>query len=306
MYEFLNALDIEYTINTLLSTISTFKTGGEADVLAFPDTQDKLISIIREAKYRKIPYAVVGNTSNSIFDDKGYRGIIVSTKKLNTILFEEKCDGKYEVICECGAMMPSVSKKAAQRSLGGFEFACGIPGTVGGGVFMNAGAHGSAISDVLISSKAYDTSEDRIVDFCADEHNFGYRESIYMSNPSLVCLEAKLELHFENSDDINAKIRENTDKRRRTQPLSLPSAGSFFKRPDGYFAARLIDECGLKGVKVGGAAVSDLHAGFIVNIGDATTNDIFKLAEYVRDVVFARTGVIMEREVRYIRSDKSN
>jgi UDP-N-acetylmuramate dehydrogenase len=197
-------------------------------------------------------------------------------------------------------MLPVLSERAAKHSLSGFEFACGIPGTLGGAVFMNAGAHGGAISDVLVSSRAYDVNTHSIVTLDRDEHEFAYRHSTYMENQNLICLSVSFALTPDNEERIRAKMQENMKKRRDTQPLDHPSAGSFFKRPEGHFAAKLIDDCGLKGLRVGGACVSEKHAGFIVNLGGATASDILTLSDMVSAKVKADTGVTLEREVIFV------
>lgn len=292
----LSEAKIEARENEMLSRYSTFKIGGAADIIALPDTAEKLTFAVKAAKDMGVPYEVVGNGSNILFSDNGYRGMIVVTRNIKEISFYE--DGR--AFCGCGTMLPTLSSAASDRALSGFEFACGIPGSVGGAVFMNAGAHGTEISDCLRSSIAYDTETDSIITLCADEHLFSYRHSVYADNRALVCLGAEFALSLSNKEEISAKMRENTEKRRSSQPLSNPSAGSFFKRPAGYFAAKLIDDCGLKGYRVGNAAVSEKHAGFIVNLGGATASDVLCLAEYVCDRVYAEFGVNLEREVRYI------
>lgn len=287
---------VELRENEFLSRYSTFRIGGPADLVALPDSAEKLILAINTARAEGVPYRVVGNASNILFSDDGYRGIIVVTKNIKEISFAE--GGK--VVCGCGTMLPSVSVAACERSLSGFEFACGIPGSIGGAVFMNAGAHGGQISDCLISSVAYDTEKDKVITLNADEHCFSYRHSVYEDNKSLICLGAEFELSLSDKEKISELMRANTEKRKSSQPLSQPSAGSFFKRSEGYFAAKLIDDCGLKGYRVGNAAVSEKHAGFVVNLGGATAKEVLCLAEYVAERVYAEFGVKLEREVRYI------
>lgn len=290
---------VDFKRGVRLSNISSFRIGGEADYMLFPDTAEKLVRSLRAIKTCGIPFAVVGNTSNVLFSDDGFGGAVITTKKISDIRF----DGK-RVFCGGGAMLPVISRRAAENSLSGLEFACGIPATLGGAVFMNAGAHGNELSDILKKSTVYDIEKDKIVELSADELGFSYRHSILADNPNLVCLDATLELSRGDTDEIKAKMKEFSDKRRSSQPLDKPSAGSFFKRPEGYFAAKLIDDCGLKGYSVGGAAVSDKHAGFIVNLGGATCADVLTLAEYVSRRVFDETGIKLEREVRLIPSPK--
>ena len=187
---------------------------------------------------------------------------------------------------------------AANASLSGLEFARGIPASVGGAVFMNAGAYGGQMSDIVAYTTALDTESGEIIQLT--EHSFSYRESIYMKNPALVCLGAELRLRSGDSREINEKMREYTAKRREKQPLEFPSAGSYFKRPEGYFAGKLIEDCGLKGLCVGGAAVSEKHAGFLINLGSATAADVLELEKRVIDTVYEKFGVTLEREVRVI------
>lgn len=286
---------IEYRKDVQLSTVSSFRVGGVADAVAYPDTEEKLIETIELAKKLGVPYRVLGNTSNILFSDNGFRGVIILTKKISYIDFDMNA-----VKCGCGAMLPVLSERAAKAACSGFEFACGIPGTVGGAVFMNAGAHGGAISDVIVSSRAYDVNTHSVVELYRDAHEFAYRHSTYMKNQNLICLSASFALAPDSEESTRSKMQENMKKRRDTQPLDYPSAGSFFKRPDGYFAAKLIDDCGLKGLRVGGACVSPKHAGFIVNIGGATAQDILTLSDIVASKVKEMTGVSLEREVIFV------
>ena len=302
MRAFLSELEkrtIEYKKDVQLSAISSFRVGGLADVVVYPDDEKKLIKTIDLAMQLGIPYKVLGNTSNVLFSDAGYRGAIIVTKKISQIDFVER-DGITTVNCGSGAMLPALSERATKRALSGFEFACGIPATVGGAVFMNAGAHGGAVSDILISSRAYDVNTHSIMELDRDSHEFSYRHSAYMKNQNLICLSASFALTPDSEESIRAKMQENMKKRRDTQPLDYPSAGSFFKRPDGYFAAKLIDDCGLKGLRVGGACVSEKHAGFIVNLGGATAQDILTLSDIVASKVKEMTGVNLEREVIFV------
>ncbi len=303
MHAFLCELErekIEYKKEVSLASVSSFKVGGIADAIAYPDNEEKLLRTLQLAQDCGIPYKVLGNTSNILFSDNGFRGVIIVTKKISQIAFSCTDDGSYMVECGCGAMLPVISEKAAKHAVSGFEFACGIPGTVGGAVFMNAGAHGGAISDVIVSSRAYDTSTRSVIELDGDAHELSYRHSVYMNAPNLICLSAKFLFVTGDEESIRAKMRENMKKRRDTQPIDLPSAGSFFKRPKGYFAAKLIDDAGLKGLRVGGACISDKHAGFIVNLGGATASDILALSDMVIQKVKNMTGVVLEREIIFV------
>jgi UDP-N-acetylenolpyruvoylglucosamine reductase len=207
MHAFLSRLEnekIEYKSSVLLASISSFKVGGAADAVIYPDTEEKLCSSIELAIEYGVPYRVLGNTSNVLFSDNGFRGAIIITKKLSRIEF----DGS-TVSCGCGVMLPVLSERAAKHSLSGFEFACGIPGTLGGSVFMNAGAHGGAISDVLVSSRAYDITAQSILELDKCAHAFAYRHSTYMENQNLICLSASFALTPDKEETIRAKMQEN-------------------------------------------------------------------------------------------------
>ncbi len=289
--------DTEFKRDLPLSSLSTFRIGGTADYAVFPDSADKLIRAIRALRTCGVSFEVVGNSSNILFSDDGYRGAVISTRKIANARIEGD-----RLICGCGAMLPAISRLAADNSLSGLEFACGIPATLGGAVVMNAGAHGSEISRMIVRCAAYDTEGDRVIELTAEECGFSYRHSIFSENPALVCLEAEFELRIDREHAIKERMKEYSEKRRGSQPLDKPNAGSFFKRPEGYFAAKLIDECDLKGYRVGGACVSEKHAGFIVNLGGATCADVLAVAEHVSKTVFEATGIKLEREVRVILS----
>ena len=241
----------------------------------------------------KIKYEVIGNASNVLFAFDRYHGALIFTAGLS----ECTIDGS-NVYAGAGVTLPHLASVAKNSSLSGFEFACGIPGRVGGSVYMNAGAHGGAISDVLEYSDAFDVERGEKVRIF--DHNFGYRTSVYMQNKSLVCIGAAFKLLPSVKEDIAEKMRQNTDKRKASQPLEYPSAGSYFKRPEGDFAGRLIEVSGLKGERVGGAEVSVKHAGFIINRGGATYSDVLALEEKIKERVMSDHGVILAREVRLI------
>ena len=293
--EFLNALKIENYKNYKLSELSSFHIGGAAALVVFPKLQEELITVVSKAKKENLRFEIIGNGSNILFSSKGYDGIIISTKKMS---FCDVCDGY--INASCGNKLSGISKLAKDNSLSGMEFGFGIPGTLGGAVAMNAGAYGQQISDVLVSSVAYNVKKNEIVELCGAEHDFSYRHSMYSDNKDLVCLSAKLRLIPASKDDIELRMKQNAESRKNTQPLDMPSCGSYFKRPDGFFAAKLIDDCGLKGFSVGGAQVSSKHAGFIVNTGDATSGDVLELAEVIKATVMDRFGVALENEVKYI------
>lgn len=295
IFKRLSESGIDSKAEVSLSEMSTFRIGGTADAVAYPESSEELIEAVRAAKECGISFLVIGNGSNLLFSDDGYDGLVISTDRLRAFSFEGEI-----VNCSAGVSLPSLSKKAAELGLSGLEFACGIPGYLGGAVCMNAGAHGGEMSDVVLSTRAYDSESDTVFDIVGKDNLFSYRYSVYIESPSLICLSADIALKRDSVDAIKARMKEYIEKRRSTQPIEMASAGSFFKRPEGHFAAKLIDDCGLKGFRLGNAAVSEKHAGFIVNLGGATAKEVLELAETVSDKVFAETGIRLEKEVKYL------
>ena len=296
--ESLEALQIEYERECALKPFSSFRIGGSVELAIFPDTEENLIGAISLLRARQIPFAVLGHGSNLLFGDGRLEGAIVFTKKMSALLVNGT-----QIDAACGVTLSMLASEAAEHSLDGLAFAKGIPGTVGGAVFMNAGAYGGCISDVLVESRAWDTERSEIVTLT--EHGFGYRTSVYMEKKELICLGARFSLQKGDREAILARMRELAVQRREKQPLEYPSAGSYFKRPEGHFAGKLIEDCGLKGYAIGGAQISEKHAGFVINRGDATAADVLSLEEYVKNEVFCRFGVTLEREVRVIDTLKN-
>lgn len=277
-----------------LSQRSSFRVGGFGELGIFPKSAEELKYCLSMVVCAGISYHVIGNGSNILFRDGRLSGAFVFTESLRSIRIEGEA-----LYAEAGAPLSSVAAKAAEASLGGLEFARGIPGSLGGAVFMNAGAYGGQMSDVTVSTEAYDVDTGKTVTLT--DHGFDYRKSRYMENTSLICLCAELKLARGNREEINEKMRELSVSRRQKQPLEYPSAGSYFKRPEGHFAGKLIEDCGLKGERVGDAEVSVKHAGFIINRGSATAEDILALEDKIKEKVMSRFGVELEREVRLIR-----
>ncbi len=296
-YEFYSVLDgagAAYKKNIPLAPHSSFRIGGNGEIGVFPKNAEQLALCLSAARRYGLKCYVIGKGSNILFGDRLIEGVFVFTEELDRIEISGEC-----VYAEAGASLASLSARAADASLSGLEFARGIPGSVGGAVFMNAGAYGGQMSDIITSTTALNTESGEITKI--NEHLFSYRESIYMKDPALVCLSAELRLRSGESREIIEKMREYTAKRREKQPLEFPSAGSYFKRPEGYFAGKLIEDCGLKGLCVGGAAVSEKHAGFVINLGNATATDVLELEKRVIDTVYEKFGVTLEREVRVIK-----
>lgn len=290
------ALEIgcEFYENELMSNRTSFKTGGPAELLVCPGNIDALIAVLKVCKENKIRTFIIGNGSNILVSDNGLSGVVVM---LSSNFSEIKLLDEETVYCQSGASMTKLCRFALEHSLSGLEFAFGIPGTAGGAAYMNAGAYGGEMKDVLVKCDHIDDNLN-VSSFSGDDLKLGYRKSVY-SDLNFVITSLTLKLKKGDYAEIKKKMDENLSKRREKQPLEYPSAGSTFKRPEGYFAGALIQECGLKGSCVGGAQVSEKHAGFIINKNNASTSDILKLIELVRDAVYKNTGVLLETEVKY-------
>ncbi len=281
-----------------LSKRTTLRVGGPADYLVEARDAGELSAAIAAAKEAGVPALVLGNGSNVLFPDEGYRGLVICTSKMAAV----RADGN-RVIAEAGAPLFRVGQAAQKAGLTGFEAISGIPGTVGGAVYMNAGAYGTEMARVVESVDAVD-ADGRPRTLTAAELRFGYRHSALMDFGWTVTGATFLLAPGEPAA-IDAATRDYAERRKSTQPLSMPSAGSFFKRPEGHFAGALIEEAGLKGASVGGAQVSEKHAGFLVNTGNATANDFLELMLFVQDRVMQMSGVRLEPEVRILRCNSS-
>lgn len=289
--EFYDINDIK--IDEKLSEYVNFKVGGPADILLIPNSKEQVIKSIKICKENNIPFYLIGNGSNILVRDGGFRGVVLSLKNVKNIYV----DGE-KIEAECGVMLKEVSDKAIENSLTGFEFACGIPGTIGGAVFMNAGAYDGEISKVIESAEVIDENCN-IIRLSREELDFGYRSSLVMKKGYTV-LSAVFKLEKGQVKTIKELIEDLTNKRESNQPLEYPSAGSTFKRPTGYFAGKLIQDAGLKGYSIGGAAVSEKHSGFVINKGNATAKDITDLIKHIQDEVKKQFGVDLHPEVRII------
>lgn len=280
--------------NTDIAPYSTFKIGGKADFTVKPNTKDALCATVKAARECGIKYTVIGNGSNVLFPDGRYDGALILTTSLANVTF----DGN-TVYAECGYSFTALASQAHRRGLTGLEFAYGIPGSVGGAVYMNAGAYDGEIKNVVTKTYWYDCDNDRFGEFCGDENEFGYRESVYQKNSYLI-LGAEFSLETGDKDAILEKMQGFMSARKEKQPLEYPSAGSTFKRAPGYFTAKLIDEVGMKGYSVGGAQVSEKHAGFVINKGGATADDVKRLVSDIQKAVYENSGVHIECEIRII------
>lgn len=272
---------------------TSFKTGGEADLFIAIENIEDLKTAIRILKERQFPYYIMGNGTNLLVRDKGYRGAILQLfHKMNRI---DRKGTRLEA--EAGALLSSISAEAQKASLTGFEFASGIPGTLGGAICMNAGAYDGEIKQVLVEVEVL--ADGNILQCKAEELALSYRKSIIPERGWIV-LKGIIELKEGDSQKISDRIAYLASQRKEKQPLNFPSAGSTFKRPEGYFAGKLISDAGLKGFAIGGACVSEKHAGFIVNQGNATSEDILNLIAYCQKTVWKKFGVNLETEVKVI------
>ena len=286
---------IPFRENEPLAAHCTFKIGGPAQLFVQPQTEQQLCSAAALCKEQAVRYYLLGNGSNILFADEGFAGVVIDISALGSDIAVE---GNM-LTAGAGVRLVALCRAALEHGLSGLEFAYGIPGTVGGAVYMNAGAYGGEMKDVLTVVR-YLTAEGKVVQASAAELDLSYRHSIFEENGGCI-LSAQFALQPGNAADIRAKMDELMAKRTDKQPLDKPSAGSTFKRPAGAFAAALIDQCGLRGFRHGGAAVSDKHCGFVVNLGGATCADVLALCDEVRAIVKEKTGYELEKEIRVVK-----
>lgn len=273
-------------INEPMSKHTTFRTGGPADIFVIAESKKELIELLKI----NAPKTLIGNGSNLLVRDGGIRGIVIKVAMKN---FEINDD---IITAEAGCGLAKLSNVAYENSLSGLEFACGIPGTLGGAILMNAGAYGGEIGNLIIDTEVCD--EDGNITTIT-EHGFGYRTSIFQKT-NYIILSSRLKLEHGDKEKIKLQMDSNMNARKEKQPIDKPSAGSTFKRPKDNFAAKLIQDAGLKGYAIGDAMVSDMHAGFVINKGNATSKDILKLMKHIQEKVNAEYGVMLEPEVKII------
>ncbi len=273
---------------------TTFKIGGPADYFLVPETGEEVGEIIKICRKTDTQYFILGNGSNLLVGDGGYRGAVIQVyRNMSAVTVEGTT-----ITAQAGALLSAVAAAAKNASLTGFEFAGGIPGTVGGAAVMNAGAYGGEMKDVLVEVTVMD-AEGKIFAIPAEKLELGYRTSV-IKKAGYIVLEAKIRLKEGDQEAIRERMKELTIQRTTKQPLEYPSAGSTFKRPEGYFAGKLVMDSGLRGYQVGGARVSEKHCGFVINAGDATAKDVRTLMDNVRDIVYEKYGVTLEPEVKFL------
>ena len=285
--------------NVDMKEFTSFKAGGKAREMVILESAAELAEILQEIHKQKKRYIVLGNGSNTLIKDAGFDGTVV---KLGETFNKVSVEGD-RLICGTGALMSVVAKTALSADLAGFEFASGIPGSIGGAIFMNAGAYGGEMKDIVESVTLVKNDGSEVLTVDAADMDLSYRHSI-LEETGDVAVTVTLKLKKGNHDEIAAQMAELTKRRNEKQPVQYPSAGSFFKRPEGYFAGKLIQDAGLKGTTIGGAQVSELHSGFIINRGGATATDIIDLMHLVQNTVYDKFGVRLEPEVRIIGDER--
>lgn len=294
MIEKLKAMAKEVTQNEPMANHTTFKIGGPADYFVSVSSEAEVRDLITWAKAEGVPYMVIGNGSNMLVSDKGIRALVIEVGKN---FADCRCEGD-KIYAQAGVLLSRVSKMAMSESLTGMEEISGIPGTLGGAIYMNAGAYGGEISQV-IETVTYLDCDGEIKTVTADECQFGYRTSIFEAGDKVI-LSAVIKLQKGDLNEIKAKMADYTNRRKTKQPLAYPSGGSTFKRPEGHFAGALIENAGLKGYTVGRAQISELHAGFVINLGGATCEDVMGVIRHAQEVVKEKYDVCLEPEIRLV------
>lgn len=292
---FLDSLSIPYSENFSAKKLCSFRTGGEVAIAVQPRNCEQIKSVLDFLKKNNKKHIVLGRGSNVVFPDGKYCGAVVLTHGLDGIK-----RGGNTVCAGAGVTLTALARFAEENSLTGLEFAHGIPGSVGGGIYMNAGAYGGELSNSLVLCECYDCESGNFLKLENSECDFYYRHSVFQNNKDLIVLSARFELDFGDKSKIRQRMNELKAARTEKQPLEYPSAGSTFKRPEGYFAGKLIEDCGLKGFRIGGAAVSEKHAGFVINTGGATASDVKETVEHIKNTVFEKFGVSLECEIEFI------
>ncbi len=297
LIDFLNKNQISYTENEPLAPLTTFRIGGKADIVIRPNSEGKAAALIRFLNDTGRKYFLMGRGSDLLFSDRDFKIPIIKTDLLD----EMRREGDLFTF-GAGVKLSAAALFAAENGYSGFEFAHGIPGSIGGAVYMNAGAYDGMIADVCVST-TYVNAGGSVETIMGEAHKFGYRHSVFMHRENDLILSTTIQLVPGDKQAIHAKMEDLMRRRREKQPLNYPSAGSTFKRPEGAYASKLIDEAGLKGYRIGGAEVSEKHAGFIINKDNASFDDVKNLIGFVRDTVKEKTGYTLECEVRIIEQE---
>ena len=288
--EILSKDSIKY--NEPMKKHTTMKVGGPCDCMVEPSSIEEIQKVLEYVKENNIKYYIMGNGSNLLVKDEGVHALII---KIANKFSGFEVNGEH-IKAYSGCSVPKLSQIAKENSLSGLEFACGIPGSVGGGIRMNAGAYGSEMVNV-VEKVGFLDENGNLKEIDGKDAHFTYRHSMFVDNPQYVVVYAIYKLQKGNKDEISKIMEENMNSRKQKQPIEYPNFGSVFKRPEGYFVGKLVDDCGLKGYKIGGAQVSTKHSGFMINIGDATCKDVLDLIEYVKEKVYEKFNVKLQEEV---------
>lgn len=280
--------------NVSIKTLTTYRTGGIAKLVVYPSNIDKLKLLLKLIKLNNLDYIILGKGSNTLFSDKEYLGVIIKLDNLNKLEFDQN-----KIYVESGVLLSKVVIESSKRELTGLEFAIGIPGNIGGAIYMNAGAYGSSMNNIVKSITVLNEKLE-IQEILNQDINFAYRYSILQNNKNLICIGATIELKYGQKEEIESQIKENLFKRKNSQPLEYPSAGSVFRNPDGNYAGKLIEELNLKGQSIGGAKISTKHANFIINKDNATSEDILKLIKLIQKEVRKNYNIELKLEQQLI------
>ena len=293
--------DLPFTEQEPLAPHTTFRIGGAARFWLTPKNTAQLREMLALCRAHGVRRYLLGNGSNTLFSDEGFDGAVIDLRGIDApVVCEPQPDGTTVLTVSAGSTLGRLCAEAQSRGLTGLEFACGIPGTVGGAVYMNAGAYGGEMKDVL-TEVTFLNEDGTLCTLPAAELALGYRTSVFEQHPEWCILSARVRLTAGDKDAITAQMQDFLQRRRDKQPLEWPSAGSTFKRPQGAFAGKLIEDCGLRGLQVGGAQISEKHCGFVINRGGATCADVLALTEQVKRVVREKTGFVLEREIRVVK-----
>ena len=285
---------IDYITDMPMKQNTSFKIGGTADFVVYPSSIEKMSLLVKYLFDNEIDYIVLGNCSNILVSDDGIKRLIIKTDKLHKISVE-----KTILTCQSGVLMSKAANTALSEALTGMEFAHGIPGSIGGGVCMNAGAYDHDLSEIVTDS-IYVNKKGDIININNSQHDFNYRKSLFTQNNDYIICQTTFQLQQTDREQIQQKMFELMQKRRNSQPLEFPSAGSVFKRPNGCFVGKMIDECGLKGYKIGDAQISEKHSGFIINTGNASAQDVRLLIEFIKQKVYENYNIMLETEIKII------
>jgi len=295
----INLPDLSVLYNEPMKKHTTLGIGGPVQAMYFPQTVSCMVQLLDKLHEQDITPFILGNGSNLLVEDKPLDIVVINTKKLQNIEMTEAVNGNYEITADSGVLLSELATFASNHELTGFEFAHGIPGTLGGAVLMNAGAYEGEMNDVVYSTRAYSRKNGEYT-ITEAEHGFSYRNSVFEHSGDVI-LSSTIRLEKGDKDLIAKKMKNLTKRRRESQPLDIKSAGSTFKRPKDGYAATLIEQAGLKGFSIGGAQVSEKHAGFVINTGNATFKDFMSVIEHVQEVVLKHTGIKLEPEVKILR-----